>query len=117
MTDPITSDNFHLSQVIPPRHVPVIAVKSNPLLPLKCTDPKILKFIAAATAESTRRAYHGDLRHFLASGGLLPAAPEHVARYLADHAATLSMATLARRLAGISGARIFQTQPKVSSFV
>jgi len=39
-------------------------------------------------------------------GGTLPATPEQVARYLADHAAMLSMATLARRLAGIRAAHV-----------
>ena len=71
-----------------------------------CTDPKILEFIAAATAENTRRAYQSDLRHFIAAGGRIPATSEQVARYLADHAAKLSMATLARRLAGIRAAHV-----------
>jgi integrase len=100
----ITSDNIHLSKVIPTRLDD--AAVSNPLAPLGCTDPKILEFIAAATAANTRRAYQSDLRHFLAWGGPLPATPEQVARYLADHAAILSMATLARRLAGIRAAHV-----------
>jgi len=92
MTDPITSDNFHLSELTPAPH--------------DCSDPKILEFIAAATALNTRRAYQSDLRHFLTWGGSLPATPENVARYLADHATTLSTATLARRLVGIRGAHV-----------
>ncbi len=100
----ITSDNIHLSRPISPR-LGDIAV-TNPLSPLSCTDPKILEFIAAATADNTRRAYRSDLRHFLATGGCLPSTPEQVARYLADHASTLSMATLARRLAGIRAAHV-----------
>jgi site-specific recombinase XerD len=102
VSDGITRDNIHLSKVIQARS----AVASNPLSPLGCTDPKILEFIAAATAENTQRAYQSDLRHFLARRGHLPATPEQVARYLADHAATLSMATLARRLAGIRAAHV-----------
>jgi integrase len=47
------------------------------------------------------RSYQSDLAHFLAWGGSIPAGAEQVARYLADHAASLSMATLARRVAGI----------------
>jgi integrase len=106
MTDPITSDNFHLSTVIP-----AASAKPNFADNVKspshgCSDPKILEFIAAATAENTRRAYQSDLRHFLAWGGHLPATPEQIARYLADHAARLSMATLARRLAGIRTAHV-----------
>jgi integrase len=106
MTDPITSDNFHLSRPIPASSQVVSAVVSNPLSPLSCTDPKILEFIAAATAPNTRRAYQSDLKHFLTWGGSLPATPENVARYLADHAATLSTATLARRLAGLRAAHV-----------
>jgi integrase len=106
MTDPVTSDNIHLSQVIPPRYAPVIAANSNPLSPLNCTDPKILEFVAAATAPNTRRAYQSDLEHFISWGGCVPATPEQVARYLVDHAASLSMATLARRLAGIRAGHV-----------
>jgi integrase len=97
MTEPITRDNIHLSQVIQPRS-PVI---SNPLSPPNCADPKILEFIAAATAPNTRRAYQSDLNHFLAHGGAIPATAEQIARYLVDHAAVLSMATLARRLVSV----------------
>jgi|SRR5690348_6628050 hypothetical protein len=101
-----TRDNIHLSQGIQARPEPLSEAVSNPLSALGCTDPKILEFVAAATAENTQRAYQSDLRHFLASGGLLPATPEQVARYLADHAATLSMATLARRVVGIRAAHV-----------
>ncbi len=104
MSAGITHDNIHLSQPIPPRFGD--AAVSNPLSPLICADPKILEFIAAATAPNTRRAYQSDLRHFLAHRGGVPATPEQVARYLAEHAATLSMATLARRLAGIRAAHV-----------
>jgi hypothetical protein len=111
-TPALTRDNTHLSKVIPRRAGD--AVVSNPLAPFNCTDPKILEFIAAATAPNTRHAYHSDLRHFLAWGGPLPAAPEQVARYLADHAAILSMATLARRLAGIRAAHVERGFPASS---
>jgi integrase len=99
-----TSDNIHLSRLITSNLGG--ADDGTPLSALNCTDPKILEFIAAATAESTRRAYRSDLQHFLASGGLLPATPEQVARYLADHAGSLSTATLARRVVGIRAARV-----------
>jgi site-specific recombinase XerD len=105
----ITSDNIHLSRPISPR-LGDIAV-TNPLSPLSCTDPKILEFIAAATAPNTQRAYQSDLRHFVLWGGRVPATPEQVARYLADHAATLSMATLARRLAGFRAAHVERGLP------
>jgi len=66
-----------------------------------CTDPKVLEFIAAATASNTRRAYEADLSHFLAWGGSIPAGAESVAEYIAAHAKMLSLATLARRIVAI----------------
>jgi integrase len=107
MNELVTRDNIHLSKVITTPNLETgLAGVSNPVAPFNCTDPKVLEFIAAATAPNTRRAYQSDLRHFLAWGGHLPATPEQVARYLVDHAATLSMATLARRLAGIRAAHV-----------
>jgi integrase len=104
MSEAITRDNTHLSRPIPPASQTPSAAVSNPLSALSCSDPKILEFIAAATSANTRRAYQSDLAHFLAWGGRVPAAAEQVARYLADHAASLSMATLARRVVGIRAA-------------
>jgi integrase len=99
VSEAITDDNIHLSKLIQVRSEPLDAVR--PHAPLSCTDPKILEYLQAATAPSTRRSYQTDLQHFLAHGGTLPATAEQVARYLVDHAAVLSMATLARRLVGI----------------
>ena len=99
----ITRDNIHLSQPIQvdaARHTAV----SNPVS--LCTDPKVLEFIAAAKSASTLRAYDSDLAHFVSWGGCIPAQAEQVARYLADHATTLGMATLARRLVGIRSAHV-----------
>jgi hypothetical protein len=95
----LTRDNIHLSRPILP--APQIASDDNCSRNsfAGCADPKILEFIAAATSSNTRRAYQSDLRHFLTWGGCLPATPEEIAGYLADHAASLSTATLARRLA------------------
>jgi len=102
----LTRDNTHLSRPILP--APQIASDDNCSKNsfAGCADPKILEFIAAATSPDTRRAYQSDIEHFIARGGCIPAIPEQVARYLADHAATLSMATLARRLAGIRAAHV-----------
>jgi integrase len=100
VSETITFDNIHLSTVIQARREPQNAGVS-PLAPLSCTDPKIREYLQAATAASTRRAYQTDLRHFLLHGGSIPATAGQVARYLVDHAAVLSMATLARRLVGI----------------
>jgi len=59
-------------------------------------------FIRESLSENTRQAYRADLAHFIAWGGNLPAAPEMVARYLADHADSLAPASLARRVATLS---------------
>jgi integrase len=71
----------------------------------------VLHFIEAAIAPNTRRAYDSDLREFLAWGGSLPASPEVVARYLAAHAATHAIATLARRLVAIRRAHALRGLP------
>lgn len=61
------------------------------------------RFLAAATRENTRQSYASALRHFEESwGGFLPAAPDSVARYLAEHAETLSYNTLRHRLAALA---------------
>src|SRR6516162_5481195 len=71
----------------------------------------VLHFIEAATAPNTRRAYDSDLRHFLAWGGSLPASPDVVARYLAAHATTHAVATLARHLVAIRRAHALRGLP------
>ncbi len=70
-------------------------------------------YLLAARADSTRRAYANDWVHFTdwctnqqddggSPLGYLPAASETVAVYLAEHAATLKVATLIRRCSAIS---------------
>lgn len=59
-------------------------------------------FIRASISESTRKAYRADLAHFAAWNGELPATPETVAQYLAEHADNLAPASLARRVATLS---------------
>jgi integrase len=71
----------------------------------------VLHFIEAATAPNTRRAYDSDLKHFLAWGGSLPASPDVVARYLAAHATTHAVATLARHLVAIRRAHALRGLP------
>ncbi len=75
--------------VIPPSYVPGDLVRT---------------YVHAATSDNTRRAYRSDLRHFIEWGGTVPASDVMVADYLARHAGTLSVATLARRVASISKA-------------
>jgi integrase len=104
----ITPDNFRLSEPTP--LASVIAAPATPMA-IACTDPRVLHFIEAATAPNTRRAYESDLKHFLAWGGSLPASPDVVARYLAAHATTHVVATLARRLVAIRRAHALQSLP------
>lgn len=119
----LTSDNIHLSE---PTNSPApekfavdcnrstgriqekIAVNCNPSIAINCTDPEVLRFIEAATAANTRRAYESDLRHFLAWGGAVPATPQTVACYLANHASVLAIATLARHIIAIRRVHIAQ---------
>ena len=104
----ITRDNIHLSEPI--AHADVAALTTNPG-PDACTDPMVLHFIEAATAPNTRRAYDSDLRHFVAWGASLPASPDVVARYLAAHATTHAVATLARHLVAIRRAHALRGLP------
>lgn len=60
-------------------------------------------YVQAATRSNTRRSYASALRHFeIEWGGFLPASADGVARYLAQHAEQLSIATLRHRLAALS---------------
>jgi integrase len=104
----ITPDNIHLSEP-----TPLAAVTATPASPIgiACTDARVLHFIEVATAPNTRRAYDSDLKHFLAWGGSLPASPDAVARYLAAHATTHVVATLARRLVAIRRAHALHGMP------
>jgi len=71
--------------------------------------PAIDRYLEAATRENTRRSYQSAIRHFEADwGGFLPASADAIARYLADHAASLSVNTLRSRLAAL--AKWHQTQ-------
>jgi integrase len=97
----ITRDNIHLSPPIPLGVTRPRADAGIPLCFHDCTDPKVLEFLAAATASNTRRAYQSDLAHFLAWGGSIPAGPKIVAEYFAAHSNMLSVATLARRVIAI----------------
>ena len=67
-------------------------------------DASVRRFLDAALADNTLRAYQDDLKHFLAWGGVIPASPECVARYIAQHAMALAGSTLSRRLVAIAHA-------------
>ena len=71
--------------------------------------PAIDRYLEAATRENTRRSYQSAIRHFeIDWGGFLPASADAIARYLADHAESLSVNTLRSRLAAL--AQWHQTQ-------
>jgi integrase len=72
---------------------------------INCTDGEAVRdLIEYSVSDSTRVAYASDLKHFAEWGGVLPAAPEMVAAYVAAYAGTLSVATITRRVATLSKA-------------
>lgn len=113
----LTRDNILLSRpTIDDAEILQAAVGSQ--IAINCTKlaAKIDGFVHASLAPNTRLAYAADLAAFRAWGGTLPASPELVAAYLADHADTLGSATLLRRLASISKAhKARQLQNPVAS--
>ena len=66
------------------------------------------QFLAAATADNTRRAYRSAIRHFYAWGGVLPCDTAMVTRYLLNYAPSLNPRTLALRLTALSQWHRFQ---------
>ena len=69
-------------------------------------------YIHAATRENTRKSYQSAIRHFEVSwGGFLPTTADNIARYLADHAETLSVSTLRQRTAALAQWHIEQGFP------
>lgn len=62
----------------------------------------VLRFMSASHASNTRSAYDYDVRMFIRWGGRIPASPEMLANYLAEHADQLAVATLTRRVAAIN---------------
>lgn len=64
---------------------------------------KLDAYLHAATRDNTRQSYQAAVRHFeIEWGGFLPATADSIARYLADHAETLSFNTLRQRLAALA---------------
>ena len=109
----LTSDNHHLSRATIEAVGDVQEVEMTPSaqpIPIAscaatCTnqlDHTVECYVQAGIAPATRRAYRGDLDHFQAWGGTVPATDAQLAAYLAEHASVLKVATLTRRLAAIS---------------
>lgn len=76
-------------------------------------------YLAQSKARNTRKAYRSDLEQFEAWGGAIPTSPEQLASYLAEHAVTLAVSTLKRRVAAIAWAHREQRleDPTKSSLV
>lgn len=69
-------------------------------------------YLAAAVRDNTRKSYQSAIRHFEVEwGGFLPATPDSVARYLADHGESLSVNTLRQRLAALAQWHVDQGFP------
>lgn len=86
--------------MLPPSKIPTSGVGVVP--------DEVRSYLQASLSENSRKAYRGDLAHFLAWGCCIPASPEQVAAYLAAHAGANRAATLARRLVSISKAHLAQ---------
>jgi integrase len=70
------------------------------------------QYVHAATRDNTRRSYQSAIRHFeIEWGGYLPATADSVARYLVEHAESLSINTLRQRLAALAQWHIDQGFP------
>lgn len=93
------------------RHFGLALTRDNPFLSRSIkggestdltADEAVEHFVRQSLSENTRKAYRADLAHFSDWGGELPASADLVARYLADHAETLTPSSLARRIATLS---------------
>jgi hypothetical protein len=93
----LTSDNQPLSR---PTTGGLVVPESSDLEPSSI----VKEYVRDSISDNTKRAYRSDLRHFRDWGGTIPATDVMLADYLAQHAGTLSVATLVRRIASISKA-------------
>lgn len=96
----LTRDNPFLSR-------PTMGAENSDLI----ADKAVENFIRESLSENTRKAYRSDLAHFSDWGGVLPSAPDLVARYLADHADTLAPSSLERRVATLSKVHVANGWP------
>ena len=72
---------------------------------------QVQDYITASLSDGTRSAYQADLRKFISWGGVVPAVPELVARYLSALAGKNKAATLQRALVAVSKAHTAQALP------
>src|SRR5271155_4599734 len=64
------------------------------------------KFLEAAYSSATRITYKREVEHFIRWGGSIPATPETIATYLAEHAGVLACTTLSKKLAALHRAHV-----------
>lgn len=113
MRDPrLTPDNLHLSQT----KTGALTQSGTEQFAINCTNNLFLlgdgetltqaavDLLRHSLAANSERAYESDLRHFRDWGGMLPATPAAICAYIADHAGSLAVATIERRIATISKA-------------
>ncbi|QYZ68559.1 hypothetical protein [Neotabrizicola shimadae] len=108
----LTSDNPLLSRV----NHGTLEERAEEQFAVNCTNDLFLPGVRDALSEeatdllrhslarATERALRGDLAHFQAWGGSLPAVPATVCAYIGDHAGQHAVATIQRRVASISKA-------------
>ena len=77
-------------------------VSDNFMEPAATEEPAYAPYLRNSLATSTQQQYLIDLSDFEAWGGKLPATPEVIASFAADRAQTLAVATITRRIAGLS---------------
>jgi hypothetical protein len=73
------------------------------------------RFLAAATADNTRRTYRSAIRHFQVWGGALPCDEAVVIRYLLSFAQKLNPRTVALRLMALSQWHCYQGFPDLAA--
>ena len=94
MTSALIADNSPISEPTSRQFQAVAPVEPTPDL--------VSRYLDAARAPNTRRAYEFDLEDFRAWGGHLPSSPDELSRYLADRAGSLRPSSLRRRLAALA---------------
>ncbi len=87
-----------------------VVINSKNILAENQTE-NIRRYLEESLSKNTRTAYKSDLQHFRLWGGDIPCSSGTLAAYLTDHAETLSMATLSRRVIAISKAHTTQNYP------
>ncbi len=77
---------------------------SNLMEPSQPHSEPVQRFLSQSLSENSKRAYRADMRHYEVSGRSIPASPDEIADYIAEMADTHTVATIQRRLAGLSKA-------------